>query len=45
MADVKGDVAGVARAGTMNEKIKQRVADIGIEGYTSEAIPVLFRDL
>ena len=45
MADVKGDVAGVAQAGTMNKKIKQRVADIGIEGYTSEAIPVLFRDL
>ena len=45
MADVKGDVAGLAMAGVVNEKIKQRVAEIGIEGYTPEASPVLFWDL
>jgi hypothetical protein len=45
MADVKGDVAGLALAGITNEKIKQRVAQIGIEGYTNEANPVLFWDL
>ncbi len=45
MADVKGDVAGLAMAGTMNEKIQQRVAQIGIDGYISEASPVLFWDL
>jgi DNA helicase HerA-like ATPase len=45
MADVKGDVAGLALAGTSNEKIRQRIVQIGIEGYTHEASPVLFWDL
>ncbi len=45
MADVKGDVAGLALAGTTNEKMQQRVAQIGIEGYAHEASPVLFWDL
>ncbi len=45
MADVKGDIAGLAVAGTMNERIAQRVADIGIEGYVNEANPVVFWDL
>ena len=45
MADVKGDVAGLAMPGTPNEKIQQRVAQIGIEGYASEGSPVVFWDL
>src|SRR5512145_2836138 len=45
MADVKGDVAGLAMAGIMNEKVRQRVAEIGIDGYTNEASPVIFWDL
>lgn len=45
MADVKGDVAGLAMAGITNEKIQQRVAQIGIEGYANEANPVLFWDV
>ena len=45
MADVKGDVSGLAMAGTADEKIRQRVAQIGIEGFTHEASPVLFWDL
>lgn len=45
MADVKGDVAGLAMAGVTNEKIQQRVVQIGIEGYANEANPVLFWDL
>jgi uncharacterized protein len=45
MADVKGDIAGLSLAGTTHEKIKQRVAQIGIEGYAHEASPVLFWDL
>jgi DNA helicase HerA-like ATPase len=45
MADVKGDVAGLAMPGAASDKIKQRVADIGLEGYTSEASPVVFWDL
>ena len=45
LADVKGDIAGLAVAGTMNERIAQRVADIGIDGYVNEANPVVFWDL
>ncbi|HNR11940.1 MAG TPA: DUF853 family protein [Thermodesulfobacteriota bacterium] len=45
MADVKGDVSGLALAGTTNAKIQQRVSEIGIEGYRNEASPVLFWDL
>lgn len=45
MADVKGDIAGLAMPGTMNEKIAARVQQIGIQGYTNEASPVVFWDL
>ncbi|MDD2466699.1 MAG: DUF853 family protein [Desulfobulbus sp.] len=45
MVDVKGDVAGLAMPGNPSEKIQQRVAQIGIEGFTHEANPVLFWDL
>ena len=45
MADVKGDVAGLAVPGTMNERIQQRVAQIGIPDYRNEASPVVFWDL
>src|SRR5262245_62743275 len=42
MADVKGDVAGLAMAGTPAEKLKERAAQIGVEGYAPEASPVVF---
>jgi uncharacterized protein len=45
MADVKGDVAGLAMAGTATEKLTQRVAQIGITAWTPEASPVVFWDL
>jgi DNA helicase HerA-like ATPase len=45
MADVKGDIAGLAVAGVSNEKIAARVQQIGVEGYTNEASPVVFWDL
>jgi DNA helicase HerA-like ATPase len=45
MADVKGDVSGLAMPGTSNDKIKERVAQIGMTGYTQEASPVVFWDL
>jgi len=45
MADVKGDVSGLALAGAANDKIRQRVAQIGMEGYTHEGSPVLFWDI
>ena len=45
MADVKGDVAGLALAGTPSATIQQRVAQIGVEGYAPEGSPVVFWDL
>jgi len=45
MADVKGDVAGLALAGISNAKIQQRVAQIGMVDYANEANPVLFWDV
>lgn len=45
MADVKGDVAGLAMAGASNEKIEDRVCQIGVEGYVNEPNPVVFWDL
>ena len=45
IADVKGDVAGIAMAGAPSEKIAQRVKQIGVEGYKPEASPVVFWDL
>lgn len=45
LADVKGDVAGLAVAGTPNDKVQARVAEIGIAPYTHEANPVVFWDL
>jgi len=45
IADVKGDVAGLAQPGTASDRIRQRVAQIGVEGYTVEACPVVFWDL
>ena len=45
MADVKGDVAGLAAAGSMSERLQQRITEIGIGDYTSEPSPVIFWDL
>jgi uncharacterized protein len=45
ISDVKGDVAGMAMAGAGGEKIQQRAAQIGLEGYTNEPSPVVFWDL
>ncbi len=45
LADVKGDVAGLAVAGAMNEKIQQRLALMGNPEYRNEANAVVFWDL
>jgi DNA helicase HerA-like ATPase len=45
MADVKGDVAGLAMAGTSSEKLTERATRIGISDYAPEATPVVFWDL
>ena len=45
VADVKGDVAGLAMPGAMNDKLAARIQQIGVEDYVSEAAPVVFWDL
>ena len=45
MADVKGDVAGLAMPGAPSEKIQQRVSQTGVQHYVQEASPVVFWDL
>lgn len=45
MADVKGDVAGLAVPGEGGEKLAQRAAEIGVDGYAPAASPVVFWDL
>lgn len=45
MADVKGDVSGLAVPGDGNEKILQRAKDLGVGDYAPGASPVIFWDL
>ncbi|MDR7134238.1 DNA helicase HerA-like ATPase [Lysobacter niastensis] len=45
LADVKGDVAGLAIAGTAGDKLQARIAEIGIADYRCEANPTVFWDL
>ena len=45
MADVKGDVAGLAVAGDGSERVMQRAREIGVADYAPAASPVIFWDL
>jgi hypothetical protein len=45
LADVKGDVAGLAMPGAMNDRIQQRLTAMGNPEYRNEASPVVFWDL
>jgi DNA helicase HerA-like ATPase len=45
LADVKGDVAGIAMPGTPNERVQARVSTLGITDHAPEASPVVFWDL
>ncbi|SJZ68879.1 helicase HerA-like domain-containing protein [Novilysobacter spongiicola] len=45
LADVKGDVAGLAMPGELNGKLQARIDEIGIDDYASEGNPVVFWDL
>ncbi|QIK81594.1 DUF853 family protein [Lysobacter sp. HDW10] len=45
LADVKGDVAGLAMAGAGNEKIDARVKELGVQDFAHAANPVVFWDL
>ena len=45
LADVKGDIAGMAVAGAMSERLQQRVTTLGLTDFRNEANPVVFWDL
>jgi len=44
MADVKGDLAGLSQKGGPKPKIEERIKQLGIEGFTYSACPVVFWD-
>ncbi|MHC1786995.1 MAG: helicase HerA-like domain-containing protein [Christensenellales bacterium] len=45
MADVKGDLAGLAKPGERSERINARLAQCGVTAYTNRACPVTFWDV
>ena len=48
LADVKGDLAGIAMPGGDNKKVAERVAEMGLEaseGFDYAACPVMFWDI
>src|SRR5258706_11069843 len=45
MADVKGDLSGMAQPGTANAKISERVAKLAVEAFQFAGFPTVFWDL
>lgn len=45
LADVKGDLAGLAAAGSASEKLQQRLDTMGIGDWRPEQSPVVFWDM
>jgi len=45
MADVKGDLSGVSRAGKESDKLKERLKALGVSDHAFEAFPVTFWDI
>ncbi|MHB8764989.1 MAG: helicase HerA-like domain-containing protein [Deferrisomatales bacterium] len=45
LADVKGDLSGMARAGGDHSKVAERVAALGLKGFEYGAAPVVFWDV
>ena len=45
IADVKGDVAGLAMPGAPTPQVEKRAREIGLPGFAPEASPVVFWDL
>jgi DNA helicase HerA-like ATPase len=44
-ADIKGDLSGLAAKGVSKPFLEERAQKIGLEGYSYEAMPVIFWDL
>lgn len=45
MADVKGDLSGLAKPGGNNAKVKERAQQLKLDDYTPGAFPVVFWDV
>src|SRR3954470_22664863 len=45
MADVKGDLAGLSRAGGNNPKVVDRAKELKIDDFKGEACPAVFWDV
>ena len=45
LADVKGDLSGLACAGSENAKVSERVKELGIDDFAFAPSPVVFWDL
>ncbi len=45
LADIKGDLSGIAQAGQANPKIKERLEQIGIADFQPHGNPTLFWDI
>ncbi len=44
LADVKGDISGLAKPANPHPKVDERIEKIGIEGYEMQGSPVVFWD-
>ena len=45
MADVKGDLAGMAQGGVQDPKFERRAQEVGITDFSFRAVPVVFWDV
>ncbi|MFN5063514.1 MAG: helicase HerA-like domain-containing protein [Pseudomonadota bacterium] len=45
MADVKGDLAGLSQAGSVSDKLTERLTKLGIEDWAPQAYPVVLWDV
>jgi DNA helicase HerA-like ATPase len=45
MADVKGDLSGIARPGGDHPKVAERVKSLGLDGFQYQGYPVVFWDV
>lgn len=45
LADIKGDLAGLAVAGVPNSKLDERAASLGIDDFHPQSYPVVFWDV
>src|SRR5512143_2934911 len=45
LADVKGDLSGMARAGEGHPKVVERARQLGLEGFSYAPCPVVFWDV